>query len=185
MDVENHLTTVELELGLDKIRQSPKNEGSLELIVRRPKVDAREVLSEGILNLTEGLAGDNWKIRGSSRTADGSSHPDTQLTLMNSRLADLVAQSKERWQLAGDQLYVDLDLSVRNLPQGTQLSLGSAVIEITDQPHLGCKKFAARFGASALQFVNSPLGKQLRLRGVYAKVVHPGVTRIGEILRKV
>ncbi len=184
MDEEKHLSTVELELGLDGILQSPKTEGVLESIVRRPKVDAREVLSEGMLDLTEGLAGDNWKIRGSSRTADGSSHPDTQLTIINSRLAALVAQTKERWEMAGDQLYVDLDLSVENLPQGTQLSIGSAVIEITNQPHLGCIKFAARYGAPALQFVNSPVGKQLRLRGVYAKVVRPGAIRVGEEMRK-
>ncbi|MBV9470083.1 MAG: MOSC domain-containing protein [Abitibacteriaceae bacterium] len=179
-----HLTTAELEAGLDIIRQSPKDDGVLELIVRRPQPEEREVLVEGELDLEVGLVGDTWKTRGSSRTADGSSHPDMQLNIINSRAIALVAQDKERWQLAGDQLFIDLDLSDENLPPGTQLALGSAVIEVTDQPHTGCKKFMARFGVDALKFVNSPVGKQLHLRGINAKVVQPGVIRVGDRVRK-
>jgi MOSC domain-containing protein YiiM len=101
---------------------------------------------------------------------------------MNSRVIALLAGDKERWPLAGDQLYVDLDLSVDNLPPGTRLNFGSAVVEVSDRPHTGCKKFAARFGLDALQFVNSPQGKQLRLRGLHARVVQPGVIRVGDIV---
>jgi hypothetical protein len=122
-----HLTTEELETGLEEIRRSPADEGRLELIVRRPQIDAREVLDEGVLDLEEGLVGDTWRIRGSSRTDDGSSHPDMQLNIMNARAIALVAQEKERWQLAGDQLFIDLDLSEANLTPGTRLALGSAV----------------------------------------------------------
>jgi hypothetical protein len=176
-----HVTMQELEAGLDAIRQSPKEAGVVELIVRRPQAGAREVLDEGHLDLVEGLLGDNWRTRGSSRTSDGSSHPDMQINIMIA----LIAQEKDRWQLAGDQLFIDMDLSADNLPPGTHLALGSAAIVVTDQPHTGCKKFVARFGLDALQFVSSPVGKQLNLRGINAKVVQPGVIRIGDMVRKI
>lgn len=170
---------------MENVRLSPKDEGALELIVCRPRVGEREVLEEGQLDLAEGLVGDSWKERGSSRTPDGSPHPDAQLNVMNSRMLALVAQDKERWRLAGDQLIIDLDLSDENLPPGTRLSLGSAVIEVTDLPHTGCQKFVARFGLDAMRFVNSPAGKRLRLRGLNARVVRPGVIRVGDLVRKV
>ncbi len=179
-----HLTMAELEAGLDEIRRSPKDEGLLALIVRRPQTDEREVLAEGELDLVAGLVGDNWSARGSSLTSDGASHPDMQLNIMNARVIALLAQAKERWPLAGDQLFIDLDLSAANLPPGTQLALGSAVIEVTAQPHTGCKKFVARFGLDAMKFVNSPLSKQLHLRGINAKVVQPGVIRVGDVAKK-
>ena len=180
-----HVTMAELEAGLENIRQSPANAGVLELIVRRPQVEAREVLEEGELHLVEGLVGDNWKTRGSSQTVDGSAHPDMQLNIMNARVIALLAPQKERWALAGDQLYMDLDLSAENVPPGTRLSLGEAVIEVTDQPHTGCKKFAARFGLDALKFISSPIGKQLQLRGINAKVIRSGAIRIGDTVKKV
>ncbi len=180
-----HVTLAELEAGLENIRQSPTNAGVLELIVRRPQVEAREVLEVGELDLVEGLVGDNWKTRGSSQTADGSAHPDMQLNIMNARVIALLAQKKERWSLAGDQLYMDFDLSEENVPPGTRLSLGDAVIEVTDQPHTGCKKFAARFGLDALKFISSPVGKQLQLRGINAKVICSGAIQIGDTVKKV
>src|SRR5215468_7133663 len=179
-----HLTMAELEAGLDAIRQSPKDEGVIALIVRRPKVDAREVLEEGELDLVEGLVGDTWKVRGSSRTPDGAAHPDMQLNIMNTRVIALLAREKDRWPLAGDQLFIDMDVSRENLPPGTRLALGSAVIEVTDQPHTGCKKFEARFGLDALKLVNSPVGRQLQLRGLNAKVARPGVIRVGDLVKK-
>ena len=180
-----HATMAELEAGLENIRQSPTDTGVLALIVRRPQVEAREVLEVGELDLVEGLVGDNWKTRGSSQTADGSAHPDMQLNIMNARVIALVAQQKARWALAGDQLYMDLDLSAENVPPGTRLSLGEAVIEVTDQPHTGCKKFAARFGLDALKFISSPVGKQLQLRGINAKVIRSGAIRVGDTVKKV
>jgi hypothetical protein len=178
------LVMAALEEGLETIRQSPKDAGVLAMIVRRPQTGVREVLTEGELDQVEGLAGDNWSSRGSSRTADGSAHPDMQLTIMNARVIALVAQSKERWPLAGDQLFIDLDLSADNVPPGTRLSVGSAVIEVTEQPHTGCQKFMSRFGQDALKFINSPTGKQLQLRGVNAKVVRPGMIRVGDVVKK-
>ena len=179
-----HLTLDELEAGLEAIRQAPKDQGVLEMIVRRPEIDLREVLEEGALDMAEGLVGDSWKSRGSTRMADGSAHPDMQLNVMNARVIALLAQSKERWQLAGDQLFIDLDISLENLPPGTRLALGSAVIEVTDQPHTGCAKFMSRFGKEALKFVNSTEGKALRLRGMNARVVQSGVIRAGDAVRK-
>jgi hypothetical protein len=185
MNDVRHVPLDELEAGLEVIRQSPKDVGVLRLIVRRPEVDRREVLAEGRLDLVEGLVGDTWKRRGSPRTADGSSHPDMQLNVMNARAIALLAQSRERWPLAGDQLYLDFDLSGENLPPGTHLALGSAVIAVTNQPHTGCRKFAARFGIDALQFVNSAEGRALNLRGINARVVQAGVIRTGDVVRRV
>ena len=185
MDGVKHLTTKELEEGLDEVRESPDDEGILRMIVRRPAIGRREVLAEGELHPEEGLVGDNWKSRGSSRTPNGSANPEMQLNVMNARCAALVAQDNNRWQLAGDQLYVDLDLSEDNLPPGTRLSLGTAVIQLSEIPHTGCAKFVSRFGADAMKFVNSRLGKRLRLRGLNAQVVQTGTVRVGEIVRKV
>jgi hypothetical protein len=179
-----HLTMEELLAGLDAIRQAPKDHGLLEMIVRRPAEDEREVLDEAELDFTVGVVGDTWRTRSSSRTSDGTAHPDMQLNIMNARAVHLVAGAKERWALAGDQLYVDLDLSEDNLPAGTRLSVGSAIIEVTNQPHTGCDKFVARFGLAAMKFVNSQIGKQLHLRGINAKVVRPGVVRVGDRLIK-
>ena len=179
-----HLTTTELEAGLDHIRQSPQDGGVLEMIVRRPSTDERELLHEGELDTAVGLIGDNWQTRGSNSMPDGSAHPDAQLTLMNSRAADLVAQSRDRWPLAGDQLYVDFDLSEANIPAGTRLEIGDAIVEVTAKPHTGCKKFVARFGLDAMKFVNSPEGKQLHLRGINTKIVQAGAIRIGDAVTK-
>jgi hypothetical protein len=183
--IPKHLTTEELQAGLDEIRRAPKDEGVLELIVRRPAVNDREVLTEAELHLDEGLVGDSWKRRRSKTTPDGSPNPDMQLNIMSARVISLVAQVKSRWPLAGDQLFLDMDLSAENLSAGTRLSLGSAVIEVTPPPHLGCQKFVARFGLEAMRFVNSTLGKQLHLRGVNAKVIQGGVIRLGDLARKV
>jgi hypothetical protein len=179
------LTQEELEAGLAGIRQSPAAEGTVELIVRRPGVDAREVLEEGRLTEEDGLVGDHWRARGSRSTPDGSADPECQLTLMNARLIDLLAGGdREAWPLAGDQLYVDLDLSLENLPAGTRLAVGTAVVEVTAPPHTGCAKFSARFGSPALRFVNSPEGRALRLRGVHARIVQPGEVRPGDAIRR-
>ena len=180
-----HAIPGELDAGLEEIRRSPAKAGTVELIVRRPAENEREVLEEGTLDLADGLVGDMWRVRGSRSTPDGSANPLAQLTLQNARLAMLVAGPRERWPLAGDQLYVDLDLSVENLPPGTRLAVGSAVIEITPHPHTGCAKFSARFGSDALRFVNSQAGRMLRLRGVNTRVVEDGVVRRGDPIRKV
>lgn len=179
-----HLSTDELTAGLAEIRHAPKDEGIVEMIVRRPGVGEREILDQGHLDVAEGLVGDTWKLRGSGRSADGGPHPDMQINVMNARAAALVAQARDRWPLAGDQLYVDLDLSHENLPPGTRLALGSAVIEVTDQPHTGCGKFIARFGVDAMKLVNSPVGRRLNLRGINARVTQSGIVRAGDVVRK-
>jgi len=185
--VTAYLTSDLLDAGLEHIRQSPIDHGTLELIVCRPAVDERQVLEEGHLDRTLGLVGDTWSVRSTTSTPDGSPHPDGQLTLMNARAIALVAGLPERWPLAGDQLYVDLDLSEAGLPAGTRLAFGpgGAVIELTAKPHRGCAKFAARFGPEALRFVNTGPGRVLNLRGRNARVVAPGVIRRGDSVRRV
>jgi hypothetical protein len=180
-----YLTPDVLDAGLDHIRQSPIDNGTLELIVCRPAVDQRRVLAEGRLDLSVGLVGDTWSVRSSTSTADGSPHPDGQLTLMNVRVIALVAGAPERWPLAGDQLYVDLDLSEDGLAAGTRLAVGAATIEVTAKPHRGCHKFAARFGPDALRFVNTGPGRTLNLRGRNARVITPGAVRPGDLVRRV
>ncbi len=180
-----HLSIMELEAGMDHIRQSPKENGVLKMIVRRPAVDEREAISEGELNTTEGLEGDTWKTRGSSHTTDGSANVNSQITVMNARTIALLAQDEERWSLAGDQLYIDMDLSDDNIPPGTRLAIGTAIVEVSAQPHSGCKKFSARFGVEAMKFVNSPEGKRLHLRGINTRVVQPGTIRVGDVIKKI
>ena len=180
-----HVSMAELEAGMDHIRQSPKDNGILKMIVRRPQEDERELLESGELDPLHGLLGDNWKTRGSGHTPDGSVDTNTQITVMNARTIALLAQDEQRWSLAGDQLYIDMDLSRDNLPPGTRLAIGSAVIEVSAEPHTGCKKFSSRFGMEAMKFVNSPEGKQLHLRGINAKVIQAGTIRVGEVVRKI
>jgi hypothetical protein len=171
--------------GLDAIRSSPKDGGPLQMIVRRPDVGSREVVDEGTLDRMDGLVGDNWRARGNPRTTDRMAHPQTQVTVMGSRAAALVAQARDRWALAGDQLFIDLDLSGANLPAGTRLAIGSAILEVTPEPHTGCGKFVSRFGVDAMKFVNSPIGRELNLRGINTKVLVAGVIRVGDIATKV
>jgi MOSC domain-containing protein YiiM len=171
-----HVERQVLEDGLAEIRRSPRV-GRVELIVRRPSEEEREALDEAWLDPVEGVVGDRWH-------AGGTGHPDRQLTLMNARAAALMAGTRERWSLAGDQLYVDLDLSGTHLPAGTRLAVGDAVVEVTEEPHLGCGKFSRRFGVDALKFVNSDVGRELNLRGINARIVTGGTVRTGDVIRR-
>ena len=178
-------TTAELEAALDHLRAAPTDTGELTLVVRRPERLEREVLDEGELDPEAGLVGDNWRSRATSRAVEDGRHYEAMLTLMSARMVALLADPDDERALAGDQLYVDLDLSVDNLPVGSRLALGeTALVEITAKPHRGCKKFLARFGADTLAFVNSDEGSRLRLRGVYARVLEGGVIRPGDAVRR-
>lgn len=181
----NQATLQELQAALHDIRRSPADKGHLEMISARPSVGERELLEVAELDTEYGLVGDNWLDRGSKSTADGSANPEAQLTLINTRLIDAVAGNKARWQLAGDQLFVDIDLSHDNLPPGARLSVGSAVVELTAEPHTGCVKFASRFGHDALRFVSGPEAMRQRRRGANAKIIKSGTIRVGDVVRKV
>jgi hypothetical protein len=179
-----HLSRERLMAGLGRVRGSPHDGGRVVLVVRRPAVGGRELPDQVLLDQVAGVAGDNWLARGNASTRDGSADPQRQVTVMNARVAELVAGGTDRMQLAGDQLYVDLDLSVDNLPAGSLLAVGQAVLQVSDVPHLGCAKFVERFGAEAMRFVNSRLGRQLRLRGMNTRVVVPGTVRLGDPAEK-
>lgn len=175
-------TYEELLPGIDWIREAPADPGRVEMIVRRPAIDQRELLDEGLLDEAVGLVGDNWLVKGSSSMPDGSAHPLGQVTVTSWRALCLLADTAEERALAGDQIYADLDLSEENLPAGTLLSLGSAVLEVTDKPHTGCHKFRDRFGGGALRFVNTGAGAELRLRGINTRVVQPGAVSVGDAI---
>jgi len=181
---DTHRTVTELVAALSDAGPSPADNGLLEMIVCRPAEDQRSVVDQGRLEPAEGLAGDNWKTRGSRSTDDGQAHPDMQITLMNSRIIGLVAGERQRWPLAGDQLFVDLDISAENMPPGQRFTIGEALLEITTVAHTGCAKFSARFGSDALRFVNSPEGRAARRRGVYARVIKPGLIKTGDLVQK-
>jgi hypothetical protein len=185
METAVYISMEELEARMPYILESPKQQGTLKMIVRRPNVDERESLDEAELSLTDGLVGDTWRKRGSRHTPDRSALMDAQITIMNARIISLIAQTEDRWSLAGDQLYADFDLSEDNIPAGTRLAIGSAIVEISAVPHTGCKKFSARFGVEAMKFVNSPEGKRLHLRGINTRVIQPGIIRVGDTIRKV
>ncbi len=172
------LEIAEMHVGLANVKESPLDAGTIEMIAMRPDVDQREVVPAARIEPGRGVVGDSWSAR---------RHPSTEaeVTLINARCIALLAGTVDRWPLAGDQLYVDLDLSERNLPAGSRLRLGSAIVEISARPHRGCNKFAARFGADALGFVNSEEGRALRLRGLNARVVEGGVVHSGDIASKV
>ena len=179
-----HLSRERLLAGLGQIRDSPQDSGRLVLIVRRPAVGERALSAEAVLDQVAGLDGDNWLSRGSMSTPDGSADPQRQVTVMNARVAELVAGGTGRMPLAGDQLYLDLDLSPGNLPAGSLLAVGQAVLQVSEAPHLGCAKFVERFGVEAMRFVNSRVGRQLRLRGMNARVLVSGTVRLGDLAVK-
>jgi MOSC domain-containing protein YiiM len=169
------LSLADLEAGLPEVQRSPREQGVLALIVRRPRRGEREVLESAELDIETGLNGDRW--------AQGKRHREDQLALMNARAIALIAQTRERWALAGDQLYVDLDLSLEHVPPGTRIAIGAAEIEVSPKPHMGCKLFRERYGADAQHFVNSVVGRALQLRGINAWVVKNGTVRTGDPVR--
>ena len=179
-----NLSYDELQQALGHIQDSPTDAGLIEMIVVRPNVDERSIESSAELVVGEGLVGDNYVARGNARTPDGLAHPEAQVTIMNSRVIDTVCNGeRERWPLAGDQFLVDMDLSDANLPPGTRLSLGTAVLEVSEKPHTGCAKFAQRFGLDAAKWINSD--PELKLRGINAQVVVAGTCSVGDVITKV
>jgi hypothetical protein len=177
-----HLDSGALSLALAHLREAPRLQGTVEMIVRRPEDGAREILDEGVLDPEVGLVGDNWLTRGSRHTPDGAAHPLMQLNVTSARMSALLAATPEHRALVGDQFHLDLDLSPEHLPAGSRLALGTAVIEVTARPHTGCVKFRDRYGHDAMRFVNSQVGKELRLRGLCARVVQGGTVRAGDVV---
>lgn len=180
-----HASKDRLEKGWSDILSSPKDQGTLEMIVIRPVPEERKILEEGTLDLTDGLVGDCWKIKTSSSRSDGGPNPDKQVTVMNTRAIQLIAGDRNRWPLAGDQLYVDLDLSEKNLQPGDQVRIGEAILEVSEAPHTGCKKFVQRYGLEAMKFVNSPEGRKYNLRGINARVIRGGAIKTGDLVVKI
>lgn len=177
-------TEAQLNTTIDYITKSPKEKGILKMIVARPAIDQRKILTDGLISKAEGLVGDNWKIK-KSFSPPGPPHPEKQITLMNARCIEMLATQEDEWPLAGDQLFVDFDLSESNLKPGDILKIGSTVeLKVSALPHNGCKKFAERFGTDAVKFVNSKHGKSLHFRGINASVTQEGTIKKGDIISK-
>jgi hypothetical protein len=166
---------------LPHVQAAPADEGRVELIVRRPAVDERELLEEAVLDRDVGLVGDRWAARDREKTPI---YLSSQLTVISTRVLRAIEPDPTRWPLAGDQLYVDFDLGEANLPAGSRLAVGTSVLEISETPHTGCAKFSSRFGSEALRWINSPTGRAHRMRGLNARVVEPGTVRLGDAIRK-
>jgi len=179
-----HRSIDELEAGMASVIDAPEDSGALRLIVRRPAEDGREILAQGQLDTDHGLVGDDWEHR-PGRSGEPARY--AQLTLMNARFCELISGSSDPadWAPAGDQLYIDMDISEQNLPAGSRLAIGDAVIEVNPQPHTGCAKFSARFGSDALKLASSGRGRALRLRGANTSVIKSGTVRTGDVARKV
>jgi hypothetical protein len=177
----DHRPLSHLESQLPHLRSAPRDAGVLALVVRRPGPREREVLAAGELRPEHGLVGDDWAARGRRRGRMTASYAARSITVMSHRMVSLLGDTDEDRAWAGDQLYVDLDLSVDNLPPGSRLGVGeAAVIEVTKYPHTGCAKFVERYGADATRFVNTEEGRALRLRGLNGTVVTPGTVRPGD-----
>ena len=170
---------------LTDVRGAPRASGVLELIVRRPAVDEREVIPTAVLDPVVGLVGDGWFQRGSKRTPDGGPNPESQVTVISTRVLRAIEPDQARWSLAGDQLYVDFDLGQEALPPGSTIAVGSAMLVVSEHPHTGCAKFSARFGSDALRWINSPIGRELRMRGMNTRVIQGGTVRTGDAVRRV
>ncbi len=174
----------DLDRHLEHVRSSPRDAAPLELIVGRPGPGERETLEIAVLDAANGLVGDTWLTRGSRSMPDKSADPSAQITLMSTRVLAAIEPDRSRWPLAGDQLYLDLDLSEQNLPAGSRLTVGSVVLEVSELPHTGCAQFSARFGADALRWISTPAGRAMRMRGMYVRVVTGGTLRVGDVIRR-
>jgi MOSC domain-containing protein YiiM len=172
----------DLERALDTVRAAPRDSGTIELIARRPAQGTREHVEHARFSLELGLVGDGWHRRPSRKT--GAPNIEQQVTIMSSRAIAAIAPNRDEWSGAGDQLYVDFDISVENTPPGTRLAVGSAILEVSSHPHRGCAKFTTRFGSDATKWVNSDEGCKLNLRGIATRVVVEGEVRRGDVIRK-
>jgi MOSC domain-containing protein YiiM len=176
-----HATRESLDARLPDLRALGTDEGTLELIVVRPREGVRETPDTAELTIEDGLVGDRWHphVDGDGRVVRGN-----QLTIASIHVLGLIAD-EERWPLAGDNLLVSMGLDKESLPTGRRLAIGdTVVVQISEEPHTGCAKYSARFGSDALKFVNSPEGRELRLRGVNAHVIVPGTIAAGDAVRR-
>ena len=156
----------------------PRDRGTLRLVCRRVEPGVHETPAEAQLSVEAGLVGDRWDA---ARDPDR----DTQITLMNATVAELVAAGRQPLHEAGDNLLVDFDISYDNLPPGTRLRIGQTVLEMTEAPHTGCSKFSERFGQDALRWVNWRHWRERRLRGVNARVIEGGTIRVGDEVARI
>ncbi|MEM6942438.1 MAG: MOSC domain-containing protein [Pseudomonadota bacterium] len=181
----HHRTRAELEAALPLILAAPKDGGRLDMIVSRPAPGERTLPQRARLTAEGGVEGDHWAKGCWLSLDDGTPHPDVQICLMMSRMIRAIAGEEAHWPPAGDNLFIDMDLTPANTPPGTRLALGSVEMVVTPEPHNGCEAFIERFGREACVFVNTGPGKTHRLRGIYCRVTKDGDISVGDSLRKI
>lgn len=185
LDQTQHKTMAELEATLPHILAGPKDEGRIDGIISRPAKGQRNDVSSAMLTFAEGMEGDHWSKGCWRTTDDGDPHPDVQICLMMSRCIEAIAGDRANWPPAGDNLFIDMDLTPANTPPGTRLAMGGVILEVTEEPHNGCQHFIDRFGRDACLFVNTGAGKEHRLRGIYGRVIQDGRVSVGDVVRKI
>ncbi len=178
-------TAEQLQAGMARVYETPRDEGAVRLVVRRPGRGEREILAQGQLDTEQGLVGDDWINRPGMKRDTPS--PYAQVTVMNARAAELVSGDPEpsTWAQCGDQLYIDLDLSEANMPAGTRIAIGEAELEVQAEPHTGCVQFRSWWGPDALRHISTKEGLSLRMRGANTRVIRSGAVRPGDVARKV
>ena len=170
-DSSRHLSSADLDARLRALPGAPKDAGRLALIVCRSSEGVRETPERVHLSAEEGVPGDGWGRRTPRR-------PEAQLAVMRRDVAELIANGQPLTTF-GDNLFVELDISAANLPVGSRLRMGGAIVEVTPLPHDGCGKFKGRFGSDALRFVNAKPTRDQNLRGIYWRVVESGEVAVG------
>jgi hypothetical protein len=178
------ITAAELEAALPSVLAAPGGAGLVRLLCTRPQPNARAFPEVLTLSRGKGATGDYHPARPWLRLPDGSPDPRIEVSIMPWRVLDLVWRERDRVAHPGDNIAVDMTLAEADLPAGTRLAAGTAILRVSDVPNDGCAKWKVRYGKAAHDWITTPDHLRLRLRGLYAAIEQDGEVRIGDTLRR-